>query len=169
MDVLQRQVDEYENEIRAMKDFKTPGRGLQTKRTPRRALTSVADLASPSKGFLDENSSSDISLEATIFRPALQQALRDALKWKLEATTSCMNKLLPLPGPFVFNTEFESAFNQLSSAIRDERFKKATIKLVDLRSKNKAPRKQFQESKTQCRKAAQEVEAIAKRCRGLMA
>jgi hypothetical protein len=167
--VLQRQVDEYENEIRVLKDFKSPRRGPQGNRpgTPRRALTSVSDLASPKAG-LDESISTGISLEATIFRPALQQALRESWKWKAAATSAVMSQLDPLPGPFSRETGREDDLIQLSSAISDARLKKASIRMVDLTNREKTPRAQFQESRAACLEASRQLETLALRFRGRM-
>lgn len=168
MDVLQVQVDEYEQEIRVLKDFKAPRRGAQgSSRTPRRALTSVSDLAAP-KVDLEEALSTGISLEATLFRPALQQALRESWKWKAAATSSAMSNLPPLLGPFLQETGREDDLKQLTAALTNVRMKKASVKLVDLSNRQKPPRTQLIESRAACREATRELETLALRFRGRM-
>ena len=164
--MLQRQVDEYESEIRALKDFKTPTkRGQQgsrtphTSRTPRRALSSGSDLASPRPGA-DDTPTSDYSLEATLFRPALQQALRESWKWKAAATSIALSDLPPLPVPFGALSGNKDADDliQLTSALSAARLQKASIKMVDLRSTEKTPRAQFQETRIACMETSHTLE-----------
>ena len=168
MDVLQRQVDEYENEIRVLKDFKAPKRGAPGGRGPRRALTSVNDLASPKAGGQEDNTATGISLEATLFRPALQQALRESWKWKALATSSTLSRLTPLPGPFPLETGRQDDLHQLTCALSDVRMKKASVKLVDLTNSQKTPRQQLQESRASCLEASRKLETLAVRFRGRM-
>merc|ERR1712032_1581166 len=100
MDVLQRQVDEYENEIRLLKDMKTPKKGPH--RTPRRTMGT--DYANDRRlGIRDVDETQSVvssaavgALEAALFRPALNSALRDASKWKGKAVKSTLLELPPL-------------------------------------------------------------------------
>jgi hypothetical protein len=162
--VLQRQVDEYEQEIRALKDFKSPTkRGQPGSRTPRRAITSVSDVTSPRPGP-DEAQSSSNSLEATIFRPALQQALRDSWKWQAVATSTTMSLLPPLPSPSTNRSRLDDLM-QLTSAISDVRLQKASIRMVDLRSTQTTPREQLQETRNACLEASLRLESQVLRLR----
>ena len=167
MDVLQRQVDEYESEMRVLKDFKTPTkRGQQGSRTPgtrtpRRMLSSGNEPGSPRPGT-DDAPSTDYSLEATIFRPALQQALRESWKWKAAATSIALSDLPPLPVPFgaQSGTKDPDELIQLSSALSEARMQKASIKMVDLRNTEKTPRAQFQETRSACLEASRKLETL---------
>lgn len=174
MDVLQRQVDEYENEIRVLKDFKSPKRGAAARGTPRRALTSISDLASPAGrgGAVPEEANSNTgALEATIFRPALQQSLRETARWKSVAMSSALADLAPLPGytnDSLSQSKKDDTWDgivQLNSALANYRLKMASVKLVDLTNKNKSARQQLRESKASCGEAVKDLEFVANRCR----
>jgi len=97
MDVLHRQVEDYESEIRFLKDAKSPGARVRS-RTPRRTFT--ADLRERSgsvdslPGMVADGSTG--AFEAALFRPALQAARRDAAQWKAKATISTLLDLPPL-------------------------------------------------------------------------
>ena len=173
MDVLQRQVDEYENEIRVLKDFKSPKRGAAARGTPRRALTSISDLASPAgRGAVpDEANYNTGALEATIFRPALQQSIRETARWKAAAMASALADLPPLPGytnDALTQTKKDSSWDgvvQLNSALSNYRMKMASVKLVDLTNKHKSARQQLRESKATCGEAVKDLEFVTNRCR----
>lgn len=174
MDVMQRQVDEYEDEIRVLKDFKSPKRGGGN-RTPRRSLTSVADLSSPrASGGTEEMQVSSGALEAALFRPALQNALQEAAHWKATATASSILNLPPLPVVSPASTasttgRSDEAFNslqQLSSALSSYRLEKASVKIVDLTNRNKSPRVQLREISARKAAAAERLETIVLRSRG---
>ena len=168
--MLQRQVDEYEHEIRTLKDFKSPKKGSQVIRTPRRSLTSVSDVPSATKAGLDDSVSNSLSLEATLFRPALQQALCDSWKWKAVATSTTMSQLPPLPVPFPLQEDHRGRDDlfQLSTAIADARLQKASIRIVDLRNRDKTPRAQLLETRHACLATSRKLETQARRCLGQM-
>jgi hypothetical protein len=95
---MQRQVDEYENEIRVLKDFKSPTkRGQGGNRTPRRSMTTVTDLSPAGRGSAEEAQVSSGALEAALFRPALHKALQEAAHRKAATTVSSIFDLPPLP------------------------------------------------------------------------
>jgi len=127
MDVLQRQVDEYENEIRVLNSMKTPKKGS---RNVRRASSAVSEYstrggasgigsgsgggsggggATPSSSPFDQSDQQTIAassaaigaLEAALFRPALNSALRDAARWKSKALTESLLQLPPLSVPVI--------------------------------------------------------------------
>lgn len=159
MDVLQRQVDEYENEIRSLKDT---AKGGNRKGAPRRALTSISDM---NTNRSDSNLPSNLSLEASLFRPALQEALRESWKWKAIATANAMSQLAPLPIP-----NQRSVLNDdsilLNAALVNSRLQKASVKLIDLTNKEKAPRAQLRELRAASLAASQQLENVALRLRG---
>lgn len=191
MDVMQREVEMYENEIRALKDQKTPKRGgVAARGTPRRAMTTVADLTPQARGssLQTEDVQGDIGvLEATLFRPALQQALREVNRWKAATMTSSIMDLPPLPPitppPIVRVSEdgkeeidytgpsngfFSDDYYRLTSAINNCRIVKSSVKMVDLTNREKPPRVQLQEMMAKTNAATQLVETTMLRCRGNM-
>lgn len=159
MDVLQRQVDEYENEIRLLKDTAKGGAGR--KGAPRRALTSISDIASNRS----DDSTSNFSLEASLFRPALQEALQESWKWKAIATENVMSQLTPLPLPTQRSVLNDDSI-LLNSALAQVRLQKASIKLIDLTNTDKAPRTQLRELRAASLAASQQLESVALRLRG---
>lgn len=170
MDVLQREVEMYESEIRSLKDFKSPKRGNVpgSRATP---IKSGASLTSHTPTFRGTNDDihSNISLEATLFRPALQQALQESAHWKAVATRSALLDLAPLPtSPMDFygSSVLSEEATLISSALAKARIQKATITLVDLRNKDKAPRAQLREMKAKSAAITERLETVILRCRG---
>ena len=172
--MLQREVEMYENEIRALKDFKSPKRGSANNRTtPRRATTSINDFSPNPRGTSDDYQSTT-ALEATLFRPALQQALEEAARWKASATAAAIMNLPPLLISPAFNGDLSASGNdlfsddliRLSSAIATTRIQKATVSIVDLTNKSKTPRVQLREMKARDAAASERLETIMLRFRG---
>jgi len=175
---MQRQVDDYENDIRALKDFKSP-KGASGRRGPgRRPMTSIGDLTPQRKrvsGGLDELPTSTGAFEAALFRPALQRALCDAARWRAAATGAAILDLPPLP---VSSTAYlpseemkteeidqaDSDLVQLNSALVHYRIEKASVKLVDL-NHSKSPRAQLREMKMKHSVAAARLESVVLKCR----
>jgi hypothetical protein len=153
MDVLHRQVEDYESEIRFLKDSKSPGSRVRS-RTPRRTYT--ADLRERSgssddlSGMVGDGSTG--AFEAALFRPALQAARREASQWKAKATISALLDLPPLHANTsttslrsIYNDEekvadedgdMRSPFFQLNSALSRYRNETASIRVVDLSTKS---------------------------------
>jgi len=135
MDVLHRQVEEYESEIRFLKDAKTPkGRS----RTPRRSFADRGGGDNMQNAVVEAHSG---AFEAALFRPALQAARRDAAQWKAKATVSTLLELpsLHVSGSIQSKGEEEKTSEedsnpllQLSSALTQYRQETASIKVVDL-------------------------------------
>jgi hypothetical protein len=179
MDVVQRQVDEYEDEIRALKDFKSPKRS-SSGRTPRRTPQPSPGVGSSGakSANADESTSSTGALEAALCRPALLKALQEVAYWKSKATASWMSELPPLPvlqgSPFGADGEFKerdadealSSLVELSSAWSDYRLTKASVKIVDLTNSTKDPRTQLREQKARSAEATNRLETVILRCRG---
>lgn len=160
MDVLHRQVDEYENEIRALKDFKSP-------KSARR--TSMSSRASPfmSPGFsakgtpagepLAEASAATIgALEAALLRPALEAVRQDASRCKAQSMATALSSLPPLNLVTPTSTnkkeskeqiqQLETLANALSEARSHVRMQKASVTVVDLSKSDKSPRQTLLES-----------------------
>eukprot|EP00535_Pseudo-nitzschia_heimii_P004754 CAMPEP_0197182238 /NCGR_PEP_ID=MMETSP1423-20130617/6262_1 /TAXON_ID=476441 /ORGANISM="Pseudo-nitzschia heimii, Strain UNC1101" /LENGTH=1365 /DNA_ID=CAMNT_0042632627 /DNA_START=185 /DNA_END=4282 /DNA_ORIENTATION=- len=165
MDVLHRQVEEYENEIRA-RDSKTP---TKTRR-PRRSFT--PESRSSSRENLREGDDGIRSaFEAALFRPALQAARRDAAQWKTKATINTLLELPPLKvsiGPTSFTREEEKSGDgdmdplfQLSSSLSSYQRETASVRLVDITKSNEqgvSPRMQLHQMMLRKAAASQEVD-----------
>ena len=167
MDVLHRQVEEYESEIRFLKDTKSPSKGMA--RGPRRSYTSDALRESRSGGELQAITSEAHvgAFEAALFRPALQAARRDAAHWRTKATISTLLELPPLTVPKLEEEKSAdsdddmSPFLQLSSALANYRTQVASIKVVDLTKPSKAPRAELYSMLRKKAAAAQQLDEAA--------
>jgi hypothetical protein len=169
MEVLQRDVEMYENEIRSLKDFKSPKRGNVSGRTT--PVRSNLGSGTPSNPRGPDATHSTFTLEATLFRPALQQALQEVAHWKSIATNAAFMDLTPLPVlPFEEKldgiTPSSDDVFRLSSAVAKSRIEKASMLLVDLTNKEKSPRVQLREMKAQRAEISNRLETIVLRCRG---
>jgi len=164
---MQREIEMYENEIRALKDFKSPKKG---KGTPRR---SASDIGSPNPRGAVEDPQNVSALEATLFRPALQQALQETARWKASATATAIMNLPPLPSlrPISSLSEQDASSDdwiRLSAAVASARLEKASLTLVNLTDASKSPRAQLRELKAKSAAADQRLESIVMQCRGRM-
>jgi len=136
MDVLHRQVEEYESEIRFLKDAKSPAKG----RTPRRSFAPERERVRSSEDLQAMGSEAQsVAFEAALFRPALQAARRDAAHWKAKATISTLLELPPLNVPKIQQEEEKtpddddiSPIFELSSALSNYLSQTASIKVVDV-------------------------------------
>jgi hypothetical protein len=162
MEVLQREVEMYENEIRSLKDFKSPKRGnVSGRSTPVRSNYEYGS-GVPSNTRGPDDTHSSFTLEATLFRPALQQALQEAAHWKAIATDAAILDLPPLPVmPFEATTGDAILF---SSAVAKSRIEKASMLLVDLTNKEKSPRIQLREMKEKRAVISDRLETVALQC-----
>jgi hypothetical protein len=184
MDVLQRQVDEYENEIRSLKDAKTPQRGIGNKRASRRSLSSPGAEAVGMGRAPAEDQAGQYSLEATIFRPALQKALCEVAYWKSTATATAFLSMPPLEAITSWSSgsgtskddesktddadSTHTALVQLQSAVSNYRLVKSSVTLVDLSRKDKSPRDQLREMYAKDRAATARLEEVVYKCRGTL-
>jgi hypothetical protein len=162
MDVLYRQVDEYENEIRALKDFKSP------KSTRRTSMSSRASpFMSPSfsaKGTPSGGGSGGPlteaaigALEAALVRPALEAARQDASRYKAQTVAAALSSLPPLnvTTPSMnreeskecdLMNELESLVHALSEARSQVRMQKASVRVIDLSKTDISPRQALLDS-----------------------
>ena len=173
MEVMQREIETYENEVRHLKDFKSPAK--KGKNTPRR---SVSDINSPNpRGGGVEDAQDTSALEATLFRPFLQEALQDAARWKASAISTAIMNLPPLPllrnvpslggERNVTNTNISSDdWIRLSAALAAARLQKASLTLVDLTDNSTTPRAQFRALKAKKAAADQRLECMVMQCQG---
>ena len=148
MDVLHGQVDEYEREIRSLKDPRA-GKGRSGfKKTPKKGGSADFDLQS-SLSKLGKAASADasasasslpkmVALEAALFRPALKSARADASAWKAKAIASSIMNLAPLTVPKrSISGDVERFSEEISLANNEARLAKASFRVVDL-TKSKA-------------------------------
>ena len=190
MDVLHRQVEEYENEIRA-RDSKTPTKARRpirsfTPESSRRdsSRTSSENLRDPGE---DGNTS---AFEAALFRPALQAARRDAAQWKAKATITTLLELPPLNvcsmdststtttttritfggggGEEKFaeedNNNDDDPLFQLSSALSSYQRETASVRIVDITKtskQGKSPRMQLHDMMMRKAAASEQVDKAA--------
>lgn len=162
MDVLQRQVDEYENEIRSLKDFKSPksvkGRSSMSSRaSPFMSPGFSAAKGTPVGEALPEASAAAIgALEAALLRPALEAARQDASRFKAHSMAAALSSLPPLdlvaPTSAGANEskpldELEGLVSALSQARSEVRMEKASFAVVDLSKSVKSPRQTLLESR----------------------
>jgi hypothetical protein len=165
MDVLHRQVEEYENEIRLLRDAKTPSKGVRS-RAPRRAFTPESSLRDRSRssenlsGMEEEGHLG--AFEAALFRPALLAARKDAAQWKAKATIDTLLSLPPLDVPLpctseeTKTSEDTSPLLELSSALSHYQAETASVRLVDLSKPN--PRMQLYSMKMKKAAAAERLD-----------
>ena len=111
LDVMQKQGEEYEKEIRSLKDKSRPSRGVRTaggRVTPKKSsmdLEATLNQLGQASGSKSAGLSSrdvlleSISLETALFRPALSSAVQSANYWKTKAMGSALSKLAPLNVP----------------------------------------------------------------------
>lgn len=169
MDVLHQQVEEYENEIRFRRDFKTPKLAQRSSRMPHANPFSPG--LSTGKGKLgdevQEASLAASALEAALLRPALQAARRDASMCKSQTFAAALSTLPPLPASFSVtrNSDDEESkepepteilktlSTSLSRARSLVRLEKASTAIVDLRKSNKSARFLLMDSMTKSHNA----------------
>jgi len=173
MEVMQREIEMYENEIRALTTMKSPGK--KGKGTPRR---SMSDINSPNpRGGAMEDLQNTSALEATLFRPALQQALQDAARWKASATATAIMNLPPLPslqtvpslGGELGTANADASSDdwiRLTAAVSSARLQKASLTVINLTDTSKTPRAQLRALKAKKAAADQRLESIVMQCQG---
>lgn len=144
IDVLQSQVDEYEKEIRSLKDQ----RGKSSRRNApssasKKGVGSDNDYNLASLGISSpQNKSSQqdfisatknaLLLESALFRPALKDALSDASMWKAKVVSEKLSAMPPLNvslRPLISNQH-----NQLILACADYRRAKTNMNIISLKS-----------------------------------
>jgi len=166
MEVVQSQVDEYEKEIRLLKDPQR-GRGRRTpgsskKSSTTESLFSPSKFGSSQKGYVQ----SDVvtgAVEAAIFRPALHSARSDASVCKSKIIADMLMKLPPLSG----NVEAEVMSNmktqkhQLFIASAELRRRKASISVVDINGTDLNSRNRFKEERQMTTLALERLQEVS--------
>lgn len=131
LDVMQKQSEEYEKEIRSLKDKSRPSRGVRTaggRVTPKKApmdLEATLNQLGQTAGPKSVGSSSrdvlleSISLETALYRPALSSAVQSANFWKTKAMGSALSKLAPLNVPIATQSIPSSTCNEARKMLDD--------------------------------------------------
>lgn len=159
---MQGEIEMYENEVRQLRDFKSPGK--KGKNTPRRSMSDISS-PNPRGGGAVEDAQQTSALEAALFRPFLQEALQDAARWKVSAVSSAMANLAPLPSLQAEHATSDD-WIRLSAAMAATRLQKASLTLVDLTNTTKTPRAQLRALKAKKAAADQRLESIVIQCQG---
>ena len=135
LEATQSQIDEYEREIRSLKEQKSRGGSSRSnRRTSLDTDFSLASLgiSSPSKSR-QEATVFSLSLESAFFRPALRDALSDASIWKAKTLSDKVSQLSPLSDmSSTFRKDLTNNSRQLNLAFSEVRLAKASIGLVKL-------------------------------------
>ena len=185
MEVLQEQVDGYENEIRMMNTMKSPKKpgskagsrrqSLEPKNTPQagKRQQSQRGLGGTPAGSAGDGVVSAAAvgvLEAALFRPALSDARRDAAKWKNSALSQILLELPPLSVPCsTYDEESKDEYysdamdnlTRLTDAVSSFRMEQASISVVDLEKSKGRARAQLRESVALRDAASRQVETAA--------
>ena len=129
LDVMQKQSEEYEKEIKSLKS--RPSRGVRTaggRTTPKKAsmdLEATLSQLGQAAGSKSAVSSSrdllleSISLETALFRPALSSAVQSANYWKTQAMGSALSKLAPLNIPIAAQSMPSSTSDEAVKVLDD--------------------------------------------------
>ncbi len=145
MEVMQSQVEEYEKEIRSLKDQK-----LKSRRAPgptRKSASLDGDYSLSNLGIGSpqkiqrgqESAAKSLSLDSALFRPALRSALSDASMWKSKVIAEKLLELPPLPTISTQNhSDLVNKRNQLSLACANLRHNKAAIEIIKLSESNRS-------------------------------
>jgi len=169
MEVLQTQVDEYEREIRTLKD---PQRGKNKRgggsASSRKSATLETDfsLSNLSAGS-SQRSSHDVKsglVEAALFRPALRSARSDASVWKSKSIVDTLQKLPSLVAiPKVEDENLLTHRQQLLMASADLRKRKALVSIVDLGGEkyDSSARLQFRDEKEKVTIAVRKLQEVS--------
>jgi hypothetical protein len=180
LSVMEQQAEEYENQIRSLKDKNPTSRSrLRQSVTPKKPIDIEAAINQLGTGSKSGGTSSrdvlleSISLETALFRPALRSATQSANYWKAKAMESALSKLKPLNVPVKASTmpsfigdsftgdlqkreELLRFEEEMALACNELRLVKASVGIVDL-SKAKDESAQIQLSKEVQKESAAEA------------
>jgi len=156
LSVMEQQADEYENQIRLLKDKNPKARSrMRQSVTPKKSIDIEATVSTGSKssGMASSRDAllETISLETALFRPALSSATQSANYWKAKAMESALSKLTPLnvatkamPSSMGQKREEWSRSAKELDLARDQlRLAKATFSIADLSKSNESARVQL--------------------------
>jgi len=142
LDVMQKQSEEYEKEIRSLKDKSRPSRGVRTsvgrispKKSPMDLEATLSKLGQAAGSKSAGASSRDvllesISLETALFRPALGSAVQSANYWKSKAMGSALSKLSPL-NVTIAAQSFPSSIGNEARTVLDDQLSQGGVNAMD--------------------------------------
>lgn len=153
VDVMQQQVDDYESELKMMKDPKSPKARMSMGSSTRRSLVIPDVKRGEIASGVDASPAAIAALQAALFRPAMDSIRRDAAAWKGIAVAKDILSLPPLPmhglTPTGDNSKDDSPWNEALSSFEAARaalrLEKASFRLVDL-TVDAPPRSQLLEA-----------------------
>ena len=167
MEVVQGQADEYEREIRSLKDQKSksvrlPGSARKGASLETDFSLSSLGISSPQKLRQDSGRSQLGSVEAALFRPALRSALSNASMWKSKAILNKIVELPPLSGmsKSYKHTDLMNESRQLSLACAKVRDVKARVGIVKLEGSS-SPRALLAEERRKAAVVFQRLDSIS--------
>ena len=165
MEVVQSQVEEYEREIRSLKDQKSRSSRLPGSARKGASLETDFSLASLGIGspqkIRQDSSRSQLSLESALFRPALRSALSDASMWKSKFISDKLVQLPPLQSLSSDNeADLLSQKRQLMLACAKVRNAKASVGIIKLAGTS-SPRSLLVEERKKAAVAFQRLESVS--------
>ena len=154
LDVMQQQADEYEKEIKSLKDkSRTPrvARQASGRITPKKQSSALdidlfGSATKPGGSSSRDITLESISLETALFRPALASATQSASYWKAQSMGSALSKLPPL-NVYLESQRAKGCAKELVLARNEVRLAKASVSIVDLSKTDISPRSQLKELK----------------------
>ena len=140
VDVMQQQVDDYELEIRMLKDPKSPKARMSMGSSARRSLAIPDVKRGEIASGVDASPAAIAALQATLFRPAMDSIRCDAAVWKGIAVAEDIVSLPPLSlhdsAPTDARSKGDSSWNDAVSSFEAARaalrLEKSSFRLIDL-------------------------------------
>jgi len=175
MEVMQSQVEEYEREIRSLKDNKSRG-SRNAPNSARKGPSLDTDFSLSSLGIgspqkiRQDSGSLNLSLEAALFRPALRNAISDASMWKSKAVSDKLRQLPPISRTSARNiADISIQRKLLSLASADVRLVKANIGIVKLDDTQSSNRSCLKNERRRAATAIQRLESVTESTRIVIA
>jgi len=175
MEVMQSQVEEYEREIRSLKDHKSRG-SRNAPNSARKGPSLDTDFSLSSLGIgspqkiRQDSGSLNLSLEAALFRPALRNAISDASMWKSKAVSDKLRQLPPISRTSARNiSDISIQRKLLSLASADVRLVKANIGIVKLDDTQSSNRSCLKNERRRAATAIQRLESVTESTRIVIA
>eukprot|EP00984_Skeletonema_dohrnii_P002936 scaffold1004_cov120-Skeletonema_dohrnii-CCMP3373.AAC.2 len=184
LSVMEQQAEEYENQIRLLKDKNPKARSrMRQSVTPKKSIDFEATIGQLGTGSKSAGTSSrdalleTISLETALFRPALTSVTQSATYWKAKAMESALSKLTPLnvatkttsPVPSSINQkrdEWSHSADEMDLARNELRLAKATFGIVDLSKSNESARVQLSKERRKEMAAAARLHSVGRNFSG---
>jgi len=184
LSVMEQQAEEYENQIRLLKDKNPKARSrMRQSVTPKKSIDFEATIGQLGTGSKSSGTSSrdammeTISLETALFRPALTSVTQSATYWKAKAMESALSKLTPLnvatkttsPVPSSIGQkrdEWSHSADEMDLARNELRLAKATFGIVDLSKSNESARVQLSKERRKEMAAAARLHSVGRNFSG---